>query len=297
MKIWDAWYGDKMLHGQADFFHTNLLFYPDGVSLTFHNFSLPQMILMAAMQSFLPTSNAFNLAYLLLVFFTILSAYVYLNYLFQDKWIGLFGATVFGTCAYVMLRPHHPEISTLVTVPLSLYFIHRALLEERWKLIVIAGLLVGASAFIGLYTLVCLLITLGLYILCFAVTKWRLHVFWLHLCLLTLVIAPFVLLRFYPMFVDPSGQADALAKSSGVETENDLTDYFANYGNPVMRPLWETLFGRNHIRSGPWVYLGYIPLGLIALALAKYGRRRQLYPWLVCDSVVCDVAPRLNVVN
>ena len=33
MKYWDAWYGKLVLAGQADLYHTDLLFYPNGLSL------------------------------------------------------------------------------------------------------------------------------------------------------------------------------------------------------------------------------------------------------------------------
>ena len=33
IKLWDLWYGNLFLSGQADRFYTDLMFYPDGVSL------------------------------------------------------------------------------------------------------------------------------------------------------------------------------------------------------------------------------------------------------------------------
>ena len=134
MLFWDAWYGKLILSGQADFYYTDLLFYPDGVSLAFHNFSLPHMILFGVLQMIMHATSAYNLTYLLLVLATTLSAYVYLNYLFGDKWIALFGAIVVGTSAHVLGRPFHTHVSFIATIPLSLYFFHRSVLEERPKI-------------------------------------------------------------------------------------------------------------------------------------------------------------------
>ena len=66
------------------------LLHPDGVSLAFHNFSLPHMAIFASLQAIMPPV-AFNLTHLFLVFLTSTAGYVYLNYLFRDEWIALFG--------------------------------------------------------------------------------------------------------------------------------------------------------------------------------------------------------------
>ena len=96
IKIWDVWYGGQFLSGQADRFHTDLLFYPEGTSLVFHPFFIPHIIVVNALNILLPLSNAFSLAYLLIIVISALSAYVYLHWLFKDKWIALLGAVVFG---------------------------------------------------------------------------------------------------------------------------------------------------------------------------------------------------------
>ena len=59
----------------------------------------------------MPVSNAFSLAYLLIIVFCALSAYVYLHWLFSDKWIALLGAVVFGLSPHVVGHPFHPGIA------------------------------------------------------------------------------------------------------------------------------------------------------------------------------------------
>ena len=57
MLFWDAWYLKLLIAGQADFYFTDLLFHPHGVSLVFHNFSLPHMMLFAGLQTFMPVAQ------------------------------------------------------------------------------------------------------------------------------------------------------------------------------------------------------------------------------------------------
>ena len=73
----------------------------------------------------------------------------------------------------------HPGVAFLATVPLSCYFLHRGFAEMRWRFIAISGLLLGATAFIGLYIFVCLLLTVGAYIVYFSACRWKDRRFWL----------------------------------------------------------------------------------------------------------------------
>ncbi|MCY3781280.1 MAG: hypothetical protein OXG78_13285 [Chloroflexi bacterium] len=287
MLFWDAWYFERLITGRADYFFTDLLFYPEGVSLAFHNFSLPHMATMAALKTIFPSAKAFNLTFLLLTFLNAAAGYNYLNYLFRDRWVALFGAVVFGTSAFVMDRPAHSNIAFIATIPLSLYFLHRGLLEGSLRFMAIAGGLIGATAFIGMYTLVCLLIMFGFYFAYFAMVKWRERAFWLNGGLLLIVTAGFLLLRFYPMLADPQGLSGALSKNEGREIGKELLGYFINYHHPVIQPLLAALFpGLRPIElvNGGWhnvVFLGYVPLLLVALAFARSESRRRLLPWMI----------------
>ncbi len=282
MLFWDAWYLKLLISGQADFYYTNLLFHPTGVSLAFHNFSLPHMFVFAALQAVMPASNAFNLTFLLLSFATAAAGYVYLNYLFRDKWVALFGSVVFGAGAFILTRPAHPNIAFIATIPLSLYYLHRGLLEDRLKLMLVAGVLMGMTAFIGMYSLVCLLLMLAAYLLYFAVRRWQDRSYWRSVFALCLVLGAFLALRFYPMLIDPQGLSDALSKKMGKDRATDLLGYFVNTQHPITTPILNSLFPIDSFDSS-WtnvVFLGYIPIFLVVLAFARGKVRRRLAPWL-----------------
>ena len=282
MKLWDAWYFKSLITGQADFYFTDLLFYPDGLSLVYHNFNVPHMVVFGGLQAVMPTSNAFNLTYLLIIFSTALSAYIYLYYLLKDKWISLFGAVVLGLSGYVVGRASQPDVSWIATLPLALYFFHRAIAEKRRSFIGISGALTGLTAFIGMYTYVCILLALGLYILYFARSRWKNPRFWMRVALLFFVIGAISIVRIYPMIADSQGLEDALNKNDGRERGNDLLQYFINYKHPIVSELIATdsiLFYQSH--RGYTSYLGYVPLLLIGFGLWRGHCRRQMLPWLM----------------
>ena len=65
--LWDIWYGKLVLTGNADRYFTDIIFYPQGVSLAGHPLFVPQIAAVVALTLFLPLSNVFNPLYLLFV--------------------------------------------------------------------------------------------------------------------------------------------------------------------------------------------------------------------------------------
>jgi len=295
--IWNAWYAELILAGKAELLYTDLMFYPEGVSLAFHSYSLPHVVMLNALSSFLPLSNAYNLSYLIIIFATTLSAYIYLLYLFRLKWVSLLGAIIFGCSIYVIARPSQPLVTTITTMPLSLYFFHRAVLEKRRSLAALSGLLVGATAFIGIYTYVCLLIALGLYILYFALMRWRHRGFWMTVLLALAVAGSIGVARVYPMLADSPALQQALGKGGGEELNTDLVHFFVNYDHPVLTPVFRQLFGLETDTRWSSSYLGYIPLALIAIGLLRPTYRRKMLFWLylMAPFLVLRLGSRLTI--
>ena len=215
-----------------------------------------------------------------------MSAYVYLLYLFEDKWICLFGAAVFGMSGYVVGRTSQPDVALIATLPLSLYCFHRGVLEDRWRFIICAGALAGVTVFIGMYTFVCIVLSLGLYILCFARSRWHSRTYWLRIIVMVVVTGVISILRIYPMIADSAALDRALDKSGQAEQDNDLLQYFINYENPVTMRLFTNRVAQRFIalRNPPlwWntSYLGYVPLLLIGLGFLRPNTRRKMFPWL-----------------
>ena len=67
MKFWDAWRLPFIIADSRNYYFSEGLFYPDGLSLVYHNFSFPHMLVFGALQQVMPASNAFNLSFLLIV--------------------------------------------------------------------------------------------------------------------------------------------------------------------------------------------------------------------------------------
>ncbi len=286
IEFWNAWYGKLILAGEADPLFTKLSFYPEGLSLVYHNYNVAHMLVFGALQAILPASNAFNLTYLLIISATTLAAYLYLHYTFKDKWIALFGAVMVGFSGYVVGRPMHPGVALLATVPLSCYFLHRGFAEMRWTYIAISVVVVGCTAFISLYIFICLLLTVGAYIICFAASRWKDRRFWLMTAAMMVIVGISGFARAFPMLTDETDLDGILDKTSGQETENDLLQFFINYENPIFNRLITNRVTSSIVLlpdPGRWntSYLGYIPLLLIGFGLIRKNYRRRMFPWLL----------------
>ena len=292
MKFWDAWYGSRLISGAGDFYFTNTLFHPSGLSLVFHNFCVPHMLVFGVLKSLIPSSNAYNLTYLLIVLVNVLSAYVYVLYHLKDKWLALLGAVIFGFHQHVLVHASQPDVALIATVPLAILFWQKGYDEKKWSLIAISGVLVGFTAFIGMYIFVCLLLSLGIYVTCLATSQWRRRIFWWSVILLLMLAGTISSIRILPMIQDSTGMKSALDKNKGNESRTDLLSYFINSRHPVSLPAILIEHGAVDLKDFPFArgnavwwsdssYLGYLPMILIALGLRKRRLRRKMLVWLL----------------
>ena len=281
IKFWDAWYVKSLLNGQADYSFTDLSFHPHGVSLAYHNFSIPNMLVFGGLRTFLPTVRAFLLAYLLTVFANATACYIFLLCHFKKSWIALAGGVIFSLSSYFMPHVQHPDNITLVTIPLALYAFHRGMTEHRRAWLIAAGGFAGVTAFIGMYTLVCLVITLAVYTLYLAVTRWRVARFWTLVTLVVLVAASIAFIRIYPMILDLNLLDEALTKGLGQSSSTDLLVFLVNPRHPLTNVILNALFGGAPSHFPPDAYLGLLPLALTLFGLSRASNRRVMAPWLI----------------
>ncbi|MCY4018084.1 MAG: glycosyltransferase family 39 protein [Chloroflexi bacterium] len=292
ISIWNAWYGARAIGGAADLYFTNSLFHPSGVSLAFHNFSVPHMFVFGILQSLVPASNAYNLTYLLIILANALSAYVYVLYLLKERWLALLAAVVFSFHPYVIFHSNQPDLGLIATVPLAIYLWHRGCDERKWSFCALCGIVLGFTAFVGLYVFVCLLLSLGIFVLYLAISQWRKRFFWLSVTLMLVLAGTIASMRLYPMLQDSAGLRSAIDKNKGRESRTDLLSYFINARHPLSIPAMLIEQGvadpevfpfaqGNKLQWSYASYLGYLPLVLIAGGFGKRRSRRKMAVWLV----------------
>ncbi len=281
VKLWDIWYGGQVLTGKADRFYTDLIYYPAGASLVYHPIFMLHSIAVSALQAVMSLSDAFSLFFLLTIAAAAGSAYIYIHWLLDDKWAALFGAIVFAFSPQVMRQPQWPDIAFIAPLPLVLYCAHRGIADGNRRLILLSGLVAGLTSEIHMYFCIVVLVSLGLLILALAAARWRRRDFWLRIGVLALAVALSCGWRVLPMLESSRALDTAIGYYGEGERWNDLLSFFVNPLSPIIGPIAEAL-----IQYPPtaWIseisYLGFVPLLLLVLGLARRFSRRRALPWL-----------------
>ena len=278
IEFWDIWYAQQILAGKADLFYTNMIFYPDGVSLTYNQVGMFYSTLVIALRLFFPLSNAYSLAFLLIIISSAGAAYLYLNWLFKDRWLALFGAVVFGMCRQVVTLTSWPQLAWLAPVPLALYFIHRGFKEKRSFQVIVGGIIAGLTSEFTAYTFVCIVMVLVLFVAGLAVSRWRDRGFWGRALLLMIALTLACAWRVVPMLLEVEQMDRAMHYTDG---RVDLLSFFVNRNHPILGPIAQEVF---NIPEKPkitnFIYVGLAPIALICYGLLNRRKRRQMAPWL-----------------
>lgn len=278
MKFWDAWYVKQVFAGQADLLFTDAMFYPVGVSLTYHPLFYLHGMTVSALQAIMPPSNAYSLTYLVMIGSSACAAYVYLHWLFKDRWLATFGAVIFGLCPQMVSSRSWPEIAWLAPMPLVLYAFHRGMTEKRARLIVLAGLIAGLISGVSMYVFVCAVITLAFFVCGLAVARWRDREFWQGVVLLLIALTLASAWRVVPMLLE----AEQIDRASGyTDPRVDLISFFVNEKHPVLGPLAKDILQiPEQPKTSDHSYIGLAPVALICFGLLNKRKRRQMAPWL-----------------
>ncbi len=277
--IWNAWHVERALGGETQLFHSDSIFHPRGLTLAFQPFSFPHILLLIGLRAWMPVDIAYNLLFLLILCFNGICGYLLIFHLLRDKWIALFGALVIAVALPYPFGSTAPDLITIGTLPLTLYFLHRALMERRPRFAVLAGLCAGFTAYISLYILAFALMSATVYCAFLAPCRWQKPAFWRSLLLFASVCAAVGLPRIYPIIADQSVYQEGVEAHLEAIHSFDALNWLATTRHPVTGELFRAVYEIPPDNFNYNAYLGYINLFLAGFALLR-GPRRRLLPWL-----------------
>ena len=118
MNLWADWWTKKVLTERLNLFHTDYLFYPQGVSLAFHSFSHVNTLISLVLRPITGRIAAYNVPILLSFALSGFSMYLLVKHLTGSA-LGAFGAgLVFAFQPYHRFESAHPVIVTTQWMPL-----------------------------------------------------------------------------------------------------------------------------------------------------------------------------------
>ena len=287
LRIWDAWHFERVLAGQTPLYYTDFLVHPPGMSLAFYSLVFPHALLLIALKTVLPVDDAYNLLFLLILCFNAFCGYALIKHLLKDKWISLFGAVVVAAATPFPVGQTVPDLIMIGTLPLTIYFFYRSIVESNRLFAGLAGICAGMTAFIGVYVVACILMTVGIFTLFKSLSLWRQPAFWRGLLVFAVLCGLTSALRFYPMLLNREHLEIAFDAYQDRSRSNDVLEHFVLPNNPFTGHLFGAPLDPdddyvNSVirREYKEAYLGYINLILMACAFLLLPERRKLLPWL-----------------
>jgi hypothetical protein len=153
--LWNFWWMRTALASGLNFFHTTYLFVPTGADLTLHTHTALPAFLGATILGGLPTVAAQNLTILAALSLNGFCAYLLAWRLTRDHGAAMIGGIVFGGSPYIAAHLNgHFNLTTAWTIPLFAIAASEVIRGSTTKWAVLAGLLLGATAYIDYYYVV-----------------------------------------------------------------------------------------------------------------------------------------------
>ena len=153
--LWNFWWMRTALASGLDFFHTTYVFVPTGADLTLHTHTALPAFLGATVLGGLSVVAAQNLTILAALFLNGFCAYLLAWRVARDHGAAMIGGLVFGGSPYIAAHLNgHFNLTTAWTIPLFAIAASEAIRESTTRWAVVAGLLLGATAYVDYYYLV-----------------------------------------------------------------------------------------------------------------------------------------------
>lgn len=147
--LWFQWYGSRALWNPAlEFFHTRLMYYPEGIGLWYANYFYSGVAIAGVLQPLFGFVASYNLVVLISFVLAGVFTYFFLMELTQSRAASIYGAYVFAFSPLHFAHAlHHPTVASVQYIPLFLLFMIRAHRQGGAGNRIIAGAMLALSAY------------------------------------------------------------------------------------------------------------------------------------------------------
>lgn len=292
-----SWLKQALLTGQNPFF-TNLIFYPNGVSLLNHNLAWVNFAVWLPVQAIVGEASAYSLTFMAIFVFNALAVYWLARELIGSARAAFVAGLIGGFWPYNLSHHGHPNLILVGWLPLHLLFLRRAFTNRRAGDTILAALflaLLGLTRWQLLFMSIFAVVLFGLRELVTDRTRrWeRLKkllfvggIAFLLMAPLLLPVMSYQLTRTHP--------EDALVEEAAYGA--DLMAYIVPgryhplWGEQA-RPFYDRFVGsRNYVRS-----IGYVTSFLILLGMAYHWRQTRFWLLMGVVYLLLALGPELYV--
>lgn len=292
---WNGWWVRQALRNGQSPFRTSYLFYPQGLSLVYHNFAWPSILGWLALEPIVGGFAGYNLVFLLSLALCGWTASLLAYDLTGDRRAAFLSGLIYQCWPFRMAQLDHPNLISTYSIPLFLLFLNRTVRRHRWRSGVFAG---GFLALVG-YTRWQLLIPAsiigGIYLAFTLPRAWATRHQWLPPLLLAgsvaaLALTPPAMLLMNEQQTNP---ASLVKQSDEVAMQTDLMAYLTpSAAHPIFGPFTATAYDRYYSnRSTGRRFPAYVGVATLALAsLGIWRASRKSIPWVVGAVVLISLA-------
>jgi hypothetical protein len=283
---WTNWWVTHALSQGQSPYHTEMIFYPQGVDLYFLSFSWLNTLVWWPLQALVGNLAAYN--------FTVwwswplagFGAYLLGREVFSDRRAAFIAGLIYTFYPYHFAQRNHLNLLSVQWIPYSLLFLMRATHDGRLLDGCLSGLFFAFSGLSSWHLMTLSAMLAGIWLLyawLIERVSWSRKTWQALLAVVVttaVLIGPFLAPLVWEQFANPTGQDPYLGKEK--ETQTDLVAYFIPN---LYHPLWGNVAAPIHRRflrnKDHAVALGYVPLALVVYGLFRWRRDSRVRFWLI----------------
>lgn len=299
---WTFWWIKQAVSEGHNPLYTNLIFYPEGISLTSHNIAWLNILFWLPLQAFVGQIAGYNLVFIGTHWLNALAAYFLMREMSRSLLAAFTAGIVFGFWPYTLSHYDHPNLILIAWVPLALLFLHRTMLYQRRRQMLLAVLFIVLIGITRWQLLIPSAVVFGIYVLWQLVTVPSIRNRLTYLRLGQIVLFSFILLAIIatPIIVDrlTLGNIDSLIIEHLTDGQTDLMAYLLP--SPY-HPVWGELIRSTELHNSFTYNRLYIPfIGFTTMIVASVGLlvyRRRVAVWGLMATVliILSLGPVLRI--
>ncbi|UCG23149.1 MAG: glycosyltransferase family 39 protein [Chloroflexota bacterium] len=301
LHYWNGWMtGQALRTGDSPYF-TQLLFFPNGLSMVFNNFAWLHIVGWLALRPVVGGVAAYNMVFLLNLAMCGMAAYCLACELIGDRRIALLAGLVYQAWPHRLTQPSHPNLMSTWAIPIFLLFLTRAVKHRRWQDGMWAGLALALVGYVRWQLLIGAVLVGGLYLLLGLrqdLSRRSASVLALAAATAFTALLPPMILLTTEMNRNPT---DLVSASDESAIQTDLLAYVTPASSHFLigdqtESLYERYYEDRDSRRTISPYIGLATIFLLILAIWT-GPRRQTLPWLAIGVLLLLLAlgPSLRV--
>jgi hypothetical protein len=292
---WNGWWVRQALREGQSPFHTDYLFYPQGLSLVYHNFAWLSILGWLVLQPIVGGFAAYNLTFLLSLALCGWAAFLLASELIGDRRVAILCGLIYQCWPLRLAQLDHPNLVSTYCIPLFLLFLARAVRCPRRRSGVLAGVFFALVGYTRWQLLIPASIVGAVYLAFTLPRVWNASFQWLAPLVLagvvaTIALTPPALLLLREQQANP---ANLLKESDEVAMQTDLLAYLTpSASHPVFGVYTSTAYDRYYSdRSSGRRFPAYVGVTTLVLGVLGIWRApRRGLPWLAAASVFVSLA-------